>query len=180
MFLLVLDTEADVLLVEQLYLKYKNLLFIVANDILHDQHDSEDALQQTMIRVINNIDKIKNVDSRQTRNFLCIICRNIALTMLNKNKSANTAEIEDDLPDMNEDIEALILTKDMYIKLKEFILTQDKKYQDVLFLKLNHDLSSEEIAKILDIRPETVRKRLERGRRLIKIFMAKEGMGNVK
>ena len=180
MFLLVLDTEEDVLLAEQIYLKYKNLLFVVANDILQNQYDAEDALQQTMIRVIDNIDKIKDINSKQTRNFLCIICRNISLNMFNKIKSANISEIEDDLPDLREDIEALILTKDMYIKLKEFIHTLDKKYQDVLFLKLNHNLSSEEIARILDIKPETVRKRLERSRKQIRNFMAKEGMGNVK
>ena len=180
MFLLVLDTEEDVLLAEQIYLKYKNLLFVVANDILQNQYDAEDALQQTMIGVIDNIDKIKDINSKQTRNFLCIICRNISLNMFNKIKSANISEIEDDLPDLREDIEALILTKDMYIKLKEFIHTLDKKYQDVLFLKLNHNLSSEEIARILDIKPETVRKRLERSRKQIRNFMAKEGMGNVK
>ena len=180
MFLLVLDTEEDVLLAEQIYLKYKNLLFVVANDILQNQHDAEDALQQTMIRVIDNIDKIKDIDSKQTRNFLCIICRNISLNMFNKIKSANISEIKYDLPDLREDIETLILTKDMYIKLKEFIDTLDKKYQDVLFLKLNHNLSGEEIARILDIKPETVRKRLERSRKQIRNFMAKEGMGNVK
>ena len=40
-------------------------MFAVAYDILHNIHNTEDAVQQALIRIIDNIDKIGEVEDKK-------------------------------------------------------------------------------------------------------------------
>ncbi len=106
LFFDILDTEEDKSKFELLYGQYKQLMFYIANEILHDENLAEDAVQQAFLKIINNFQKIHDVKCPQTKSYIVIIIKSISLDMLrrqNRHKDFSYEEIEDN-EDLKEDI----------------------------------------------------------------------------
>ena len=58
--------EAERSLAEQIYIKYKRQIYKIAYSILNNYHDAEDVLNDVMLNVINNIEKIVDSDGNKT------------------------------------------------------------------------------------------------------------------
>ena len=71
---------------EQLYLAYRQVMFYAANSILKDPAMAEDAVHQAFIRILNHMGKIGEVHCPQTRSFVVIIVRNVAINLYNSRK----------------------------------------------------------------------------------------------
>ncbi|MVB10008.1 hypothetical protein CAFE_06790 [Caprobacter fermentans] len=69
-FLSMLETDEDKNKFTLLYEKYRKLLFYVANQILKDDYLSEDAVHQTFLKIIDNLEKISEVDCHKTKSYL--------------------------------------------------------------------------------------------------------------
>jgi RNA polymerase sigma-70 factor (ECF subfamily) len=171
MIFLVLNTDEDVFLIEAIYHKYSKFMFKVAYGILHNNYDAEDAVQQTILRIIDNLDKIGDLEDKRTRNFIGVICRNVAINIYNKSK--RVVMLDDDIEEETGDIALIVINKETCERVEDFIYSLDGIYRDVILLKVQN-YSIKEIAEILDISPKTVQKRLERGRVRIKKFLAEE------
>lgn len=87
-YLAMVDSDEEKDLVEKLYNTYKNTLFNICFAIVRNRTDAEDAVHDTFIRIIDNLCKIKDVDSPQTKAFCIVIARNAAVDILRKNKKA--------------------------------------------------------------------------------------------
>lgn len=173
MIFLILNSE-DVLLLEVIYNKYSKFMYKVAYNILHNKYDAEDAVQQTLIKLSSCIEKIDDQECKKTRNFIGIICRNIAINIYNKSKKCVDIDEYENMPDGKTDLSLIIISRENITKVENFIYSLDKKYQNVLFLKLQYGYSIGEIADILDISYTVAQKRLERGRNKLKEFLKKE------
>lgn len=162
--------------VERLFEKYRKLMFGAAFEILQDKGMAEDAVIAAMERIIKNIDKIGEIDCPKTRNFVVIICKNAAIDIYNKRKTASMAEacycgemyIEE-----NEPIN-IVLNKDTVDRMKKAIKALDMIYRDVFLMKYAHKMSREEIAEACGISIEAVKKRLARAKRKIVELMGEE------
>ncbi len=163
--------KSNHLKIEKLYCQYRYLMYSEANKTLHDHHLSEDAVQQSFIRIINNLHKIDEIICPRTRNFVVIICRNVALNMLNKrtylNKNItdfNELEISDD--SLNEPLNILI-SKESVFRIGAVIEDMPPIYRDTLLLKESYGYTNQEIADLMGISYETAKKRLFRARKLL-------------
>jgi len=152
---------------EWLYENYSSILFYVANDILKDEHLSEDAINSTFIKVIFNLDNISDVNSHRTKRYLITIIKNIARQMYNKRKKGNVISLEDvgyEIKD-NDNLEERAFS---HFADKDFLdaveLLKDE-YRDILRMKYVLNLLDSKIAEILDISEVNVRKRTERARK---------------
>lgn len=65
-----------------LYETYHGLMFYAANQILHNSEDSEDAIHQAFLSIIENLDKIAKVNSPKTRAYVIIIAEHKAVDIL--------------------------------------------------------------------------------------------------
>lgn len=63
LYIQMLETSEEKSKFEQLYLGYRNLMFYVANGILHNRQDSEDVVHESFLKIIKIIDKIENPNS---------------------------------------------------------------------------------------------------------------------
>ena len=72
---------------EVIYIKYRQLMFYVANKILMDAKDSEDVVHDSFLKVIEIIDKIIDPESHQTRALIVTITENKAIDLYRKHKS---------------------------------------------------------------------------------------------
>jgi RNA polymerase sigma-70 factor (ECF subfamily) len=177
MIFLVLNTKDEVLLVEAIYNKYSKFMFKVAYNVLHNNYDAEDAVQQAFLRIIDNVDKIGDLEDKKTRNFIGVICHNVAINIYNKAKKAVATENEE-VSDTEYDVSVIVIDNEACKKLERFIYGLDDIYKELLLLKAQ-GYSIKEISEVLKINPKTAQKRLERGRIKIKNFLAKEGKCNV-
>lgn len=71
---------------EQVYLRYKNLMFYVAHRILNDAQEAEDAVHDAFVRIAEHIDQVGEPDCPKTRGFVVIIVERVALNRLERRR----------------------------------------------------------------------------------------------
>lgn len=176
-YLNLLDDPEEQRKFERVYTEYRQMMFYVANDVLHNEYDAEDAVQQAFMRVMNHLDGVDENDKHKTKSFLSIIAQNVAIDIYRKKRrdweystsyDAHEIYIEDP---KGQDFENI---KEEDHRLADAIAKLPKHYADVIRLTYIHGFGSEKIGALLDLTPENVRQRLVRARRkLAKILGGK-------
>jgi RNA polymerase sigma-70 factor (ECF subfamily) len=170
-YLNLIDTEEDKSKFEQIYNNYKHTMFYVAKSILKDDYLSEDAVHNAFISIAKSMDNINEVGSNRTKGYIVVIVRNISLNMLKKqNKDVAIDELEENIKDDNS-LEDEVLSKLSVDSIIEEITSLPMIYKDVLYLSYVEDLPTQEISRLINISNEAVKKRLQRGRKILqKVF----------
>mgnify|MGYP003375425597 CR=1 FL=1 len=94
-FLDMLDTPEEKNCFQIIYETYSHFLWYLADQILHDAHLAEDAVQETFLALANHMDRVKDPRSRETRNFLGTIVRNKAIDIVESYEEWEGQEGED-------------------------------------------------------------------------------------
>lgn len=146
---------------------YKNYIWKVSYYILKDEHLAEDACQETLMILNDNLEKI-DLDSPRSQGFITVVARHKAYELYNKEKRYVYGE-DDISTNLAEEL-------DNSSELMDAIHSLGPLYSSVLLLSSVHGYSDQEIASILKISHDTVRKRKERARKqLEKIYYGEEG-----
>ena len=180
MFFFTIENFHDRLKTERLYLSYRKLMYKEAFEIVQNRHCAEDAVSESFVRIIDNLHKIDEQDCLKTRSFLVIICRNVAKNIYNKKIYLNNQPdaYDDVLPeDVSESSDSLDILekKETLSEIACIIKNLDPIYRDVFLLKNVHGLSRAEIAAIVGISEEAVKKRLVRAKSKILKELEKRG-----
>lgn len=170
LYLSQVDGENDKDKFERIYLRYKGLMLSRAYEILHDKELSEDAVHNAFVRILNNLDKIGEVESPRAKGFVMIVLENVSKTMYIKRKKENVFELEENIPESS-DIEADTEAKLTAEFIAEKIALLPEAYREILVLKYLNDLNDNDIASALGISPTAARKRLQRSRERLKKLM---------
>jgi RNA polymerase sigma-70 factor (ECF subfamily) len=173
LYLDLIDNEDDKGKFLQIYDAYGKTMYYVANSILHDSFLAEDAVQTSFVKIAKNIHKFYSPICPQTKSFVVIIVRNVCFTMLTKENKLAQEELTDELACQGTP-ESDYLNKTAMEQLITAIQTLNPIYRDIITLKYLHDLSVNDITSLLDLSRETVKKRLQRGRILLKVAFEKE------
>ena len=170
-----LDSEADKNKIVQLYEKYHRLMFYVARKVLSDHGLIEDAVSESIEKMIHNIHKIGDISCYKTKAFIVIIVRNTALNIVKKkgrtdtHLDIDTEPITDDAPLVSEKI----ITMESYDNIVNIINSLPDTLRDVAVLSLVHEQSHSEIAQLLEISYDTVKMRLSRAKKTIRTKLGK-------
>jgi RNA polymerase sigma-70 factor (ECF subfamily) len=162
-----IDTPEEQAKFEVLYEKYYKLLIGVALHILHDGADAEDAVQQSFLKLIPNLKKIKDVSSRQTVNYLVIMVRRVCFDLYNARKKIDQVPFEDLSAEPGAEADNLLGQME-YSELLRCVKALPDIYGDALYLMYYEDFTPKELAATLGISVKAVQKRIERARRLLK------------
>lgn len=154
---------------ERIYYSYRHLLYQVAFRILHQEQDAEDVVHDTFLKVIQIIDKIVQPVCPQTQHLIVIIAENKSLDILRKRKKVQFVDFNDayvegytlELPDGS---------------VGKCLNALPTRYRDVLILRHHYGYHLKEIAFILDISEENVKKIHQRAKRSFQIICEKEGL----
>ncbi len=145
--------------------KYSKMLFRISYGILINEHDAEDALQETFMRYMTKAPLFR--DSEHEKAWLIKVVTNVSKNMLRfRTYQASSSILE--LSNIGID-EA---DRDIF----EIIMNLPAKYKTVLDLYYIEGYKANEIANIIGISPVAVRKRLQYGRMLLKEEMERNGM----
>ncbi len=156
--------------VEDIYKKYHKMMKSLAYSILGDQHLSEDAVQEALLKLHQNSEKIDNVDAKDSRNYIYTVVRNEALTIKRKENKRNYYETDVQYFGESEfnniegqlDIDAFCNDYGFGPEISEVLKTLNLTDRDILAYKYCFGYSFKEIAKIMDMDRDAVYKRHKR------------------
>lgn len=168
-FTMMLDSEEDKDKLTKIYKKYYSLMLAVAKSIIHNHTLAEDIVSDSFLTLIKHLHKISDIECHKTQSYIVIIVRHLSLNLLKKQKTYNTESVDVfDEPDNNAVILDNLTTKESLDNIISQIRALPKSLSDVLYLSSVLGYSYEEIANLLGISNEAVRKRLSRARTKIK------------
>lgn len=173
--LAVLKTEEQRNELAEFYKKNKKRLYRIAYSKLHNRESSEDAVQETFLRLATNQEKFFRLNDNERVTFSNVVARNVAVDMYKKINEIDTVEFweniaDDDSENPPEDELLYRFTKE---KLIEFVRGLPPLQRDVLYLKAVHGLTIQEIAAKLSVSENVVRQRLFCARKAIKEALRK-------
>lgn len=143
--------------------KYGSLIFRIAYCILCNPQDAEDAVQETFLKYLTKAPEFNGEEHRKA--WLIKVSTNISKNMLMFRLKRETVNIDD--------VENIGITRND-LELFELIMSLPAKYKIVMVLYYVEGYKSKEIAEIIDVNEDTVRKRLQKGRELLKKEFEKE------
>lgn len=150
---------------EEVIEKYGDTLYRICIVLLGNIYDAEEMVQETFITYMT---ENKNfVEEEYKKAWLIKVAQNKSKNMIRYKKRHRCIDISE----MNE-----LYQDSAEYKLLEDVLHLEYKYKTVLHLHYYEGYSIEEISKILHIKPNAVKKRLQRGReqfRLLKLMKYK-------
>ena len=164
-YLMMIDNSDDRIKFEKVYKNFKNIMLNRAYEIVKERQLAEDAVHNAFLKIINNLPKIYDADSNETKWYVIVIVTNEAKKIYNKENKILKAELTDMESDFN--LEAIVEDKNIVEKVKREIDLLPEIYRDTMSLKYYNDLSNKEISSVLSIPISTVKKRLQRGRKIL-------------
>lgn len=155
--------------VGRLFAIYETSMYRQALKILRNVDSAEDAVQTTFLRVMENMDKIKDIYSRDTRSYLYTILNNTCFNILRAAKKYTYTDT------YSEHCEPVYVEKEedfiAFNKLVSEIKKLPKLYSEILLLVGVKDMSVGSSAKLLGITDQAARQRLCRARSKIKVLL---------
>lgn len=152
------------------YNHYKGFVFDIANKILHNYYDAEDAMQEAFLKILLNIKKIDDPLSDRTRGYVAVIAERKAIDLYRSRKwFVSWESIENKVglsypPPADDDDIARCLSK------------LPPRYRHVLLLKYHYGFTINEIADIFNIKPATASKLDQRAKAKLEELCRKEGI----
>lgn len=177
------DEEQDFILA--IYQKYGKYMYKTAYDVLQNRQDAEDAVGETMCKMIKYIAKFEGAVEEEIQNQVVIGIRSTvrrkAIDLYNKRKKRNENEtslyyIDRDeqntaacsLEDHSSNLEDLVIAKDTLAQVRDIILGMPKEMQDTINLVWLNGYTSAEAAEFLGVSDSVVRGRIYRIRKKIR------------
>ena len=165
-------------ILEKLYTLYEQKMYWLAYSIVHSEEQAEDIVQESFIKIFSHIDEVKIVDDRTTKNWILRIVKNEAIDVYRRNK--RTLELND----MIRENKSVVAYSNVENKLQQMI--QDEYLQEILDklsrldkeilqYKFFYELSTSEIADMLNITEDGVRKRYRRAKQRAKELIGGNG-----
>lgn len=172
--LLMIRDESDREYVEDLYKKYEQPMFKIAYNILHNSTDAEDAVQNTFMKIIDNLEKIRAIDSKETKYYLFYMTRNAAKDI--QRKANHLPESVEELGELEADIsvEDSVMIKIDLEELKTAMRMLPDNEHDILFMNLILGHPPAEIAGLYGISSNTVRQQIFRAKQHLKQILENE------
>lgn len=182
LYLTLIDEEIDSINFERIYRKYYDGVFRRVYKMLMNQEDTEDVVQETWLKVLENIQIFRGQTDWAIGAYIMRIARNQSITVLRKRGrdrklmcdmgvlEANNAELieESDFFHLCDEQEKEVLI--------ECVRSLDTIYSDVLVYYYLYEYSVKDVAKLLDISEDAVRKRLSRGRTMLAKLLKRRGI----
>lgn len=168
-YLAMIETPADKLKFEQLYEKYRNLMYHVAYKILGSHQDAEDAVQQAFLSIIQNFEKFSLVACPKTRSFVVIITERKAIDLLRHRNRHGAAAFD-------EQFCGLAFPAPTEDPLAEAMAKLPAQCREALLLRYDNGFTVREIAGLLEISESGVRKLLGRAKQALQKQLEEEGV----
>ena len=146
------SSNDNVVKMEQIWDEYHGLMMWEARKVL-DEHTAKDAVSESCIRIMNNLDKITEINSPQTKAYIVTIVKNVSIDILRKTERERGRSDSDDklenTPDDSPDILDAMVSKEGWLSIKVILSLLPEEQREVIYLHAIHGHTHKEIAIIL-------------------------------
>lgn len=166
-YLQLIETEEDRSKFETLYQEYRALMYNTAYRMLEHEQDAEDAVHHAFLKIAENITKVGEAMSGETKSYVMTILENRAIDILrqrNKHPELALDEIES----------SIVVDYDGDDTLARCILQLPALQREMIWLKYRHGYSTREVAKVLGITPAYASKIDQRAKNKLRELYAQE------
>ena len=168
-YLQALDSEADRSKFERIYDRYRALMLRAARRIVSNQSDAEDTVHQAFLSLLEHLDLVSAVDSPQTRALVVLITERRAIDLVRTQQKVIPMEPE-------ALAQGLAVPPTGHSVLADALLRLRAQDREVLLLRYALGYSAREIAKLLGMEHEAVRKRILRAKHALQAELEQEGV----
>lgn len=150
--------------INELFLKMNVKIYNISFNILRNKFDAEEALAQTFLKIIENIEKISTLPCPQMEAYCVIIVKNESINIIRKrNKIVYSEDVdyfyEDNGVDQTWEEYLETLNKE---KLYSCIKRLSKDERNFIYLRFINEMKFKDISKLLGITEEAAKKRSQR------------------
>ena len=149
--------------VDEVVENYSNMLMQIAFQRTFNKSEAEDVVQETFIRLMKNLKKIKNEE--HLKSWLIRVTINICNDYNKSSWNKVTSELDENVKYLDNE------TKEVIVQINEL----KPQYRDIVYLYYYQGYKTKEIAKILKMKENTVSSNLTRARETLKNILKEEG-----
>lgn len=168
-YLQMIDAPEEKHKFEILYTKYRGLMFYIANGILNNKQDAEDAVHSAFVSIAENIQKIEDPLCPKTKGYIVTIVENKAIDMYRHKQRLPQALFE-------EETVGLSVAYDGADAVARCFSLLPAQARQILLLKYRYGYDNREIAKILNISEANAIKRIQRAKQKLEELCLEEGL----
>ena len=168
LYLQMLDTPEEKLRFEEIYQKYRGLMYHVADGILRNRQDAEDAVHNAFLQIIKHFRRFQNFPLSELTPRIVVVAKNEAISLRRKKRDEAPLEEGENLVVEFEAVTDYRALVDSFTRLPQ-------TYRAVMEMKLLLGYSDGEIAARLGLTKTAVSSRVNRGRRLLRDIVEQEG-----
>ena len=154
---------------EVLYRAYRRLMFYIANRILNNEQDAEDAVHSAFVSIAENIQKIDEPMCPKTRGYIVTIVESKAIDIYRRKQRHPKYRLE-------EETAGLTVTYDEANVITRCISLLPARDRQILMLKYRYGYTNPEIAGMLDLSEAAATKRIQRAKEKLEQLAAEEGL----
>ena len=168
-FTQMLETADERLKIEEIFHTYGNLMFHVANKILNNPQDAEDAVHEAFLKIAKNLEKIQDPMCPKTKSYIVTIVEHTAIDLYRKKQRQAVLPLE-------EAAVGLPVPQEEKPDLAGCILKLPARYRQVILLKYHHGYTVKEIASLLGISQTNASKLEQRAKTKLAKICQEEGI----
>lgn len=168
-YLQMIDAPEDRDKFEVLYKKYRGLMFYIANRVLNNEKDAEDAVHTAFVSIAENILKIDDPLCPKTRGYIVTIVESKAIDMYRR-KQRHPQSL------FGEEIAGLSVEYDAAHAITRCFSLLPAQHKHILLLKYRYGYNNREISKMLNISEASAAKRLQRAKEKLEQLCKEEGL----
>lgn len=174
--LLTIENEEDRLFMKELYLTYHQLMYGMALRVTGNRDAAQDAVSESVLSLMKKTALLRTLECNKLRSYVVITVKHTAISLLKRSRREPPAE----------DAAFLHLTdgsraEDRALacagieEIKQAVRRLPEREKDVLLMRYFREMTDEEIAREMNIRPVSVRVHLSRARKHLAALLGKEG-----
>ncbi len=153
------------------YLKSKDRLYFIALSKLHNNEESEDAVQEVFSRIADKPEMFFDIPSEKRLAYADVMVKNISVDMFNTKNKMPLDELCEQIESVDISLENALFDQISRNEVITFINTLPALQRNVLVLHCFFDLSIDETAQRLNISLTAATKRLALARKAIRTFV---------
>lgn len=164
-----LKTGEKRLSIDEIFHTYGNLMFHVANQILNNDHDAEDAVQQALLTIYQNLEKFSDIKCPKSRSLIVTIVEHKAIDLYRVKRRNAVLPFDEAYTQVptGGTLDAVLEGVD----LASAMAALPARYRQLLLLKYDNGYSEREIAQMCDMTQDSVKKTIQRAKKKLELLL---------
>lgn len=172
-----MSKKTDDRLIRELFSEYRQMIFKIAFGILHNKSDAEDAVQESFLSIINNLEKISQIPCNERGNCFASIAKSRAIDIYRKRHKHPTEDLEEQFGlHSKERIEDTALSNVTVEEIKNAMNELSNRDYEILYLYLFKQIPPKEIGEAMGISENNMRPYISRARKRFANILHKRGI----